>query len=95
MSQTRTNWLKQLFFEAPSNRIRLQTANGSVEGRLGVAEEIRIGRLLAKDVAIVVSLDSSSSFGSNIDGLLGMSFLARYEVTFSGREMRLRERGLF
>ena len=78
-----------------ANRIRLQTANGSTEGSIGVAQEIRMGRLQAKDVAVVVGIDNASSFGRDVDGLLGMSFLARYEITVSGKEMRLKERRMF
>jgi clan AA aspartic protease (TIGR02281 family) len=75
-----------------ANRIRLQTANGSTEGLIGVARDIRMGRLQAKDVAAVVSIDNAASFGRDVDGLLGMSFLARYEIAVSGREIRLKER---
>jgi aspartyl protease family protein len=75
-----------------TNRIRLQTANGNTEGLLGVAQDIRMGRLQAKDVAIVVGIEKASPFGQDVDGLLGMSFLARYEVAVVGREMRIKER---
>jgi len=48
--------------------------------------------LQAKDVAIVVGIEKASPFGQDVDGLLGMSFLARYEVAVVGREMRIKER---
>jgi clan AA aspartic protease (TIGR02281 family) len=75
-----------------ADRVRLQTANGSTEGLMGVAQDIRIGRLQAKDVAAVVSIGNAATFGRDVDGLLGMSFLARYEIAVSGGEVRLKER---
>jgi aspartyl protease family protein len=78
-----------------TDRVRLQTANGSTEGLLGVAQDVHIGRLQAKDVAIVVGTEKAAPFGQDVDGLLGMSFLARYEVAVVGREMRIKERRAF
>jgi predicted aspartyl protease len=59
---------------------------------MGVAQDIRIGRLEAKGVAAVVSIGNAATFGRDVDGLLGMSFLARYEIAVSGGEVRLKER---
>lgn len=74
------------------NRMTLQTANGTTEGVLGVARKVQVGRVQAADVAVVVVSGSFKGFGSGVDGLLGMSFLARYDVTFAGREWRLKEK---
>jgi len=78
-----------------NNRVRLQTANGTTEGLVGVANKVKLGRLTATDVAVVVGMGNSASLGGDIDGLLGMSFLARYEMTVSGRELRLTEKKIF
>jgi clan AA aspartic protease (TIGR02281 family) len=75
-----------------ADRVRLQSANGTTEGVMGVAQDIRLGRLRAKDVAAVVTIDNAASFGRDVDGLLGMPFLARYEIVVSGGEIRLKER---
>jgi aspartyl protease family protein len=53
---------------------------------------VQVGRVQATDVAVVVTGGKLKGFGPGIDGLLGMSFLARYDVTFSSQEWRLAEK---
>ena len=66
--------------------IQTQTANGVAESLLGKAASVRIGRAEAADVAILVQ---DRSLGRGIDGLLGMSFLSRFDLSIGRREWKL------
>jgi clan AA aspartic protease (TIGR02281 family) len=67
--------------------VDLQTANGIVTASLGTADTIRLGELTASKVPLVVV---EKSVGDGIDGLLGMSFLSRFEVVLSSKEIQIR-----
>jgi aspartyl protease family protein len=54
---------------------------------------IRVRSLEAKNVPIVVQDDAKGSYGPGTDGLLGMSFLARFKVTMDARAVKLVPRG--
>src|SRR5262249_55635194 len=60
--------------------VRLNTANGLAEGKRGRAKIIQLRSLQAKDVPIVVQTESRGMYGDGVDGLLGMSFLSRFQV---------------
>jgi len=66
--------------------IQTQTANGVLENLLGRAASVRVGRAEAADVAILVQ---DRSLGRGIDGLLGMSFLSRFDLSIAKREWKL------
>jgi hypothetical protein len=52
--------------------------NGIVEGRRGRAIKIQLRSLVAKDVPVVIN--STGAYGEGIDGLLGKSFLSRFNI---------------
>jgi predicted aspartyl protease len=58
--------------------VHLHTANGIVEGKRGRAIKIQLRSLVAKDVPVVIN--STGAYGEGIDGLLGMSFLSRFNI---------------
>ena len=64
------------------SQIVLNTANGDTEGMLGKADSVRLGSLQAKDVSVIVQKDQRNLYGNN-DGLLGMSFLSRFNVSLA------------
>ena len=66
--------------------VQTQTANGVSESLLGRAASVRVGRAEAADVAILVQ---DRSLGRGIDGLLGMSFLSRFNLSIVKREWKL------
>ncbi len=70
-----------------STAVHLHTANGIVDGKRGRAELIQLRSLKATSVPIVVEADSAAAFGA--DGLLGLSFLSRFNVTIDGRTVRI------
>jgi hypothetical protein len=49
---------------------------------------VKVGRVEASDVAVVI-LNDDTALGSALDGLLGRSFLSRFDVTFGAREWRI------
>jgi clan AA aspartic protease (TIGR02281 family) len=66
--------------------VQTQTANGVSESLLGRAASVRVGRAEAADVAILVQ---DRSLGRGIDGLLGMSFLSRFNLSIAKGEWKL------
>jgi aspartyl protease family protein len=76
-----------------SSSIRLATANGITEAKRGKAGSVALKKLSAKDVAVVVQSDERGTYGDRIDGLLGMSFLSRFDMTIDAKTVRLKTRG--
>ena len=72
--------------------VRLHTANGITDGKLGRAATIQLRSLRAKDVPIVVEDDAKATFGDGVDGLLGMSFLSRFKVTIDTQVVKISNR---
>jgi clan AA aspartic protease (TIGR02281 family) len=75
-----------------ASAVRLHTANGITDGKLGRAATVQLRSLQAKDVPIVVEDDAKATFGDGIDGLLGMSFLSRFKVTIDTQAVRISNR---
>jgi clan AA aspartic protease (TIGR02281 family) len=73
----------------PDSVVRLHTANGMAEGKRGSAKTIQLRSLSAKDVQVVVQTDAKAAFGDGIDGLLGMSFLARFKLSMDAQAVRI------
>jgi aspartyl protease family protein len=69
--------------------VRLHTANGLADGKLGRAATVQLRSLSAKDVQVVIQPDSKATYGEGIDGLLGMSFLARFKVSLDAQVVRI------
>jgi aspartyl protease family protein len=72
--------------------ITLSTANGLAKGLLTKADKIRLGKLEATNVPTVVQKTDERSYGTGIDGLLGMSFLSRFEVQLEKDFVEVRTR---
>jgi len=69
--------------------VTVQTANGQMVAALGTADSVKLGHAQASKVTLVVQ---KPSLGSGVDGLIGMSFLARFNVTMTDRELLLKAR---
>ncbi len=70
------------------NGISLQTANGVSHATHTTAATVKVGKVEASDITTVI-LDDNAALGNEIDGLLGRSFLSRFDVTFGSREWRI------
>ncbi len=75
-----------------STSIRLSTANGIVMAKRGRAHQIQLRSLSAENIPIVVQSDKSGTYGRGIHGLLGMSFLSRFNIRIDRRYISLRSR---
>ena len=75
-----------------SMTITLSTANGLAKGTLSKADKVRLGKLESSNVPTVVQRTDAKSYGPGIDGLLGMSFLSRFEVQMAGGFIEVRTR---
>ncbi|EEF22084.1 conserved hypothetical protein [Ricinus communis] len=71
-----------------NNGISLQTANGVSQATRTTATTVKVGHVQASDITAVV-LDDTAALGAEVDGLLGRSFLSRFDVTFGSREWRI------
>jgi clan AA aspartic protease (TIGR02281 family) len=70
-------------------RIPMKTVGGNVQAALGTAGTVAVGTAVARNVTVAVIADARDPFGPRIDGLLGMSFLARFNtrITANGIEL--------
>jgi len=66
-----------------ANQLPVTTVGGSVVADLGYATTISVGNAEAQGVPVAVIRGHNDPFGGRLDGLLGMSFLARFKVTLS------------
>ena len=68
------------------------TANGSAKARLSKADKVTLGKLEAANVPVAVQKTDDKSYGNGVDGLLGMSFLSRFEVQMAAGAIEVRTR---
>jgi hypothetical protein len=59
---------------------------------LAKAEKVQLGKLQATNVPVVVQKLDDKSYGNGIDGLLGMTFLSRFELQMAGGFIEIRTR---
>jgi aspartyl protease family protein len=68
------------------------TANGQSKAKLSRADKVALGKLEATNVPVAIQTTDDKSFGAGVDGLLGMSFLSRFEVQMAGGVIEVRTR---
>jgi clan AA aspartic protease (TIGR02281 family) len=76
------------FDKSPSTH--LFTANGVVNSKRGLASTIQLCSLKATGVPVFVEADRAAAYGA--DGLLGLSFLSRFNVTIDAHMVRIAAR---
>jgi clan AA aspartic protease (TIGR02281 family) len=64
--------------------VELTTANGVIAGTLATAKTVLLSAVSAETVPVVI-IDKAP--GANVDGLLGMSFLSRFNVSMTDKEL--------
>lgn len=69
-------------------KTRFRTANGERDGRIVVADEVRVASLVVRDVRVGTGYTGDDSD----DALLGQNFLRHFDVQMNGDEMLLRPR---
>jgi clan AA aspartic protease (TIGR02281 family) len=85
LTQSFANRAKPQIFKTDS--IAIQTANGTTSAKLGSVDSVKLDGLYASGVPIVIT---SKSLGNGVDGLLGMSFLSRFDVVIQDHEIELK-----
>jgi len=79
--------------QSPFNQVMMNTANGPARATLSRADRIAVGKLAAINVPVVVLGGGGPAFGQGVDGLLGMSFLSRFDVRMTGGFIEIATRG--
>jgi len=74
------------------NEITLMTANGQAKAKLSKAGKVMLGKLEAVNVPVAIQKVDEKSYGAGVDGLLGMSFLSRFEVQMANGTIEVRTR---
>jgi clan AA aspartic protease (TIGR02281 family) len=65
-----------------ATQLPIKTVGGITNADLGYATTVSVGNAEARSVAVAV-IRGADPFGGRLDGLLGMSFLARFKVGLS------------
>lgn len=78
--------------DGDASEITLMTANSQSKAKLSRADKIVLGKLEAMNVPVAVQDGDEKGFGAGVDGLLGMSFLSRFEVQMAGGSIEVRTR---
>ena len=68
------------------------TANGAAKAKLSKADKVVLGKLEATNVPVAIQKTDAKNYGSGVDGLLGMSFLSRFEVQMASGYIEVRTR---
>lgn len=77
-----SSFARRLNLSPPKNsEIVLNTANGVTHGNRVMLDTVKIGKVDATDVQGVM-MQKDDAFSDDLDGLLGRSFLARFDVKF-------------
>jgi len=74
------------------SKVRTHTANGIADAKRGRASTVQLRSLQAKDVAVIIHENVRGSFGEGVDGLLGMSFLSRFNVSMDAQTVKIANR---
>lgn len=69
--------------------VELTTANGTVAASLATAKTVRLSTISAETVPVVII---EKAPGAGVDGLLGMSFLSRFNLSITDREFVIRDK---
>lgn len=77
-----------------SNPITMQVVGGTVQSAPGYAQLVEVGSAQAANVPVLISTGNDAAYGAQVDGLLGMTFLARFNVTLAGGVLELKPRVL-
>jgi tetratricopeptide (TPR) repeat protein len=71
------------------NQVIMKTVSGKALADIGYADSISVGKAAAFGVTTALMRDDGEPFGKGVDGLLGMSFLSRFNVRLSPTEVEM------
>ena len=67
----------------------MKTVGGKALAEIGYANSVSVGKAEALGVVTAVLRNDSDPFGNRVDGLLGMSFLSRFNIQLSPTAIEL------
>ena len=70
-------------------QLSMKTVGGRASADLAYASKVAVGKAEAQGVAVAVIRGETDPFGDRLDGLLGMSFLARFKLNVSPNSIEL------
>ena len=70
-------------------QLPIKTVGGNIVADLGYAATVNVGAAQGYSVPVAVLRGSADPFGNRLDGLLGMSFLARFQLNLSSQAIEL------
>jgi hypothetical protein len=73
----------------PGNQVIMKTVGGKALAEIGYANSVSVGKAEALGVVTAVHRDDSNPFENRVDGLLGMSFLSRFNIKLSPTAIEL------
>lgn len=76
------------------NPMTFHVVGGTIQSAPGTAQLMEVGNARAASVPVAVSTSHPSAYGPQVDGLLGMTFLARFNMTLTGGALELTPRVL-
>ena len=76
----------------PENEISFQTANGLTKGILATADSVQAGNAFSTRIPISVMEDHQLGSADDVVGLLGMSFLSKFDYAVRGETIELNNR---
>lgn len=88
----RRSFAERAKIPAGASETTLMTANGQAKAKLSKADKVALGKLEAKCVPVAIQDGDGKSYAAGIDGLLGMTFLSRFEIQFAEGFVELRTR---
>ena len=75
--------------EPGKNQVIMKTVGGKALAEIGYANSVSVGKAEALGVVTAVHRDDSNPFENRVDGLLGMSFLSRFNIKLSPTAIEL------
>lgn len=75
-----------------SNPMTVHVVGGTIQSAPGYAQLIEVGKARAANVPVAISTGRDTAYGTQIDGLLGMTFLARFNVSLTNGALELKPR---
>jgi clan AA aspartic protease (TIGR02281 family) len=76
------------------NMLTVGVVGGAIQAAPGNASLLQVGKTRAANVPVAVSVGRDQAYGPGVDGLLGMTFLARFVLTISHGTLELKPRAL-
>jgi aspartyl protease family protein len=72
--------------------VEVKTVGGNMKQATGYAQSLSVGSAAAANVPLLIAVGSDNAFGNEIDGLLGMTYLSRFNVVLAPGTLELTQK---